>query len=193
LEGGFELKQDNIDLPATKTKFDPVSGTPNPTGMYEEKIRWVPHVEDVFGSKDMALDLAELHKASAIGRFPLGQLFAVFDKKEHWDDPVHKWKINKRPGLAVADGVLLKLNLKLSAKPVIFAIDREGGPQQLKIQPQSEVRFASYPTAPGKDFEHFHHLYDLRADKTPADPPVKAGISSTPAPARCAPIVFCCK
>jgi hypothetical protein len=193
LEGDFSLKQDNIQPPAKTTDYGYVSGTPTPIGMYEEKIRWVPHADDVFGSKDMALDLAEVHKASAVGRFPLGQLLAVFDKEEHWKDPVHKWTINNRPELAVADGVLLKLTLQLNGQPVTFLIDRDGGTKELKIESQSEVRFASYPTAPGSDFAHFIHLYDLRASSTAADPPKRGAIKSTPAPARCAPIVFCCK
>jgi hypothetical protein len=187
LKGGFTLTDANIDAPAGKTDSNSLKVGDDPA-KYPDRIRWVPHMDDIFDGVDQALDLTQMSQVAAVGRFPVGQLLPRFDDETHKTDKTHP--IHKRGSLAIADGVLLKLTLKLKAQPVVFVLQREDGPQEVRVKGGTEIRFASYPLKrPTADFLHFPHFYELRADKSPADPPATP---PTPGPARCPPVFFCC-
>jgi len=187
LKGGFTLKDTNIDAPTVPTDFTKLNPGDLPD-TYPERIRWVPHMADIFDGVNQALDLTQMSQVAAVGRFPVGQLLPIFDKDSHKTDTTHP--IHKRQSLAIADGVLLKLKLKLKAQPIVFVLQRESGPQEVSVKGATEIRFSAYPLiASTTDFAHFHHFYDLRADKSPADSPATP---PTPEPARCPPVFFCC-
>jgi len=152
---------------------------------YDTKLRWVPSMDDIFGSaKDV--DQAAIDKAAARGTWPVGTITPVFDREEHRTE---KWTIGKRENTALADGIRLRFKLGDEALPAVFTLTRDGKKETVKVKGGGTIVFTDYPTripTSADDLKHFPHFYMLLKNvTTPAEP--KSSGPTTPYPARCAP------
>ena len=162
------------------------------TDAEKTKIRWVPHMEDIYGATQTLTEAPNLVKAR--GTFAAGRLEPIFDSSQN---KTQRFTIGNRVCTAVADGVRLQVKMKDSLKPLLTFKTGKGDGQILVI-PGTTVALASLPQNQTKDhLAHFHHYFGLIQNgevKAPSE--CAEGSANTPPtppaghPIRCAPVKF---
>jgi hypothetical protein len=151
------------------------------------KLRWVPYMDDIFGS-GQKVDQKAIDAAAARGTWTAGVMTPIFDRESH---ETEKWDIGQRMGTPVADGVRLRVTLADAGKPLVLNLTRNGK-ETISVAGGGTVLLSAYPKnlpKPGEDMKHFHHFYDLR-DSAKTGPYPKKSFPPTPYPVRCAPSIY---
>lgn len=157
----------------------------------DTEIRWIPHMEDIFGAVQTLKDPGGL--IGARGLFKFGDVKPRFDATKNKSE---KFTIGSRICTAVADAVQIKLQMKDSLQPLLtFKTARGDG--QILVDPGTTIALAALPlNKPTGDLGHFHHYYDLIEDAVEKTPEKCEEATTTPPepptgyPVRCAPIKF---
>jgi hypothetical protein len=155
----------------------------------DTEIRWIPHMEDIYGTAQTLKDPGGL--IGARGLFKFGDVKPRFDASKNKSE---KFTIGSRVCTAVADAVQIKLQMKDSLQPLL-TFKTAKGDGRILVDPGTTIALAALPlNKPTGDLTHFHHYYALvenGEEKTPEK--CEEAAPTTPPtgyPVRCTPIKF---